>query len=1009
MPGMNEHNSVQQPLVEELVRLGWSYVPGSKLDREHEQVFVESEVASALARLNPDVAEVPARASEIVKLLRTLAFAVDDEGLVETNRDAARWLRGLQAHKYVGADSFGPVRLIDFEDLANNSFVVADEVSYGSPGAKARFDIVLFVNGLPLVVGETKTAFQQKTSWLTAANEVVEHYEAKYAPFFTTNVFGFATEGRELMYGATGAPVEHWMTAGPAKEHPMLADVLEAAQWLLAPATVLKLLSSYTLFETPEDNSGAASLHKLIARYMQYDAVELMVARAHAGQSRRGLIYHTQGSGKTLAMVFAAGQLLQDPKLANPTIVLVADRIELVRNAWDQFRTTHMPRLLAPSTARELHDLLGRQDRRGLVFTTVHKFAGAVANLNARSNIVVLVDEAHRTQEGNLGLTMRAALPNALLFAFTGTPIAELDRNTFATFGDDQDPKRTLHAYTSDQSIADGMTVPIHVDPRLVTFQLDKAAVDEAFAELKTAEDLDDDQAEVLARRGSRVDVIFANPARIDAVCTDIVDHFYSTVDPLGEKAQIVVYDRAACVAYQSRLAELLAARHAAGHELDHAAVVMSVTGGKDEDETWAVHRRTESEEAELLKRFRTHGDSLKFLIVTARLGTGFNAPIEGVMYLDKPMKDHTLFQTITRTNRTWRNPATGQEKRYGLIVDYVGLGSGFARAMAPANGDQDPRSIEVDGLIDQFEAELATTMRWFAGIDHTTIASTTLLEAQQRIAKDADREAFVTSFLLLEGIWEACAPHLRLAPHQSAYRFLAKIYASIAPVGPRADLVWQRLGTKTLDIVFEHMTDVKVTHTDALIVADADTIHRLEEEGLLPGIEGVEHKTAAEVLDTIYARLKKRLQGPNGNHPIYRSLAERLENLRARTLADAQESIDWLRDAFTVARDLRVAEKAEDEAGAEGLDLLPDPNVFALTQIFREYAPPDTPVLIEKVVLDVDAIVKEVTAGNSGWASTQKGDRAVRREVRNTLKTYGLHTVPGLFERAYDYIAEHY
>ena len=156
------------------------------------------------------------------------------------------WLRGLQTHKFVGADSFRPVRLIDFEDLANNRFVVSDEVSFGSPGTKARFDIVLFVNGLPLVVGETKTAFKQKVTWLTAANEVVDHYEAKYAPFFTTNVFSFATEGRELMYGATGAPVEHWMTAGPTKEHPMLADVLAAARWLLAPATVLKFLNVVT-------------------------------------------------------------------------------------------------------------------------------------------------------------------------------------------------------------------------------------------------------------------------------------------------------------------------------------------------------------------------------------------------------------------------------------------------------------------------------------------------------------------------------------------------------------------------------------------------------------------------------------------------------------------------------------------------------------------------------------------------------------------------------------------
>lgn len=1009
MAGMDERNSVQQPLVEELVRLGWSYVPGKDLNRQPEQVFVESDIAAALERLNPDVAEVPARASEVVKLLRNLTFQVDDEGLVESNRDATKWMRGLNSHKFVGADAFRPVRLIDFEDPANNSFVVADEVSFGSPGSKARFDIVLFVNGLPLVVGETKSAFTAKVSWMTAAHEVAAHYQAGFAPFFTTNVFSFATEGRELMYGATGAPVEHWMTSGPAKDHPRLADVLDAAVWLLAPATVLKLLSSYTLFETPEDNSGSASLIKLIARYVQYQAVELMVSRAHAGQSRRGLIYHTQGSGKTLAMVFAAGQLLQDPALNNPTIVLVADRIDLVRNAWDQFRTTHMPRLLAPATAKALQDTLGPADRRGLIFTTVHKFAGAASELNDRNNIVVLVDEAHRTQEGNLGMTMRAALPNAFFFAFTGTPIADLDRNTFATFGDPKDEKKTLHAYTSDQSIADGMTVPIHVDPRLVTFQLDKVAVDESFEAMKAAEGLDDDAAEVLSRRGSRVDVIFANPARMDAVCVDIAEHFYSTVDPVGMKAQVVVFDRAACVSYYERLTALLAARHAAGGPLDEAAVVMHVSDGKGEDPDWVQYRRTEAEEAELLKRFRTYGDPLKFLVVTSRLGTGFNAPIEAVMYLDKPLKDHTLFQAITRTNRTWRNPETGQEKRYGLVVDYVGLGSGFARAMAPANGDQDPRIVEVGALIDQFEGELAATMRWFAGIDHTVIGSTTLLQCQQRLAKPADQDAFVSSFLMLEGIWETCWPNPRLAQHGVAYRFLAKVYASLAPVGPRVDLVWPRLGAKTLDIVFEHMTDVKVSKANAVVVADADTIRRLEDEGLLPGLEEVEDKSAAEILDTIYARLKKRLEGPNGNHPVYRSLAERLERLRERTLADAEQSIEWLREAFTAAKDLTAAEKAEDEAGAGGLDLLPDPNVFALTQIFREYAPPDTPVLIERVVQEVDVIVKEVTAGNAGWASTQKGDMAVRKEVRLVLKGKGLHTVPGLFEKAYAYIAEHY
>lgn len=325
---------------------------------------------------------------------------------------------------------------------------------------------------------------------------------------------------------------------------------------------MLDLLADFTLFEHAGDNAGGG-LRKLLARYTQYEAVQLIVARAKDPARRRGLIHHTQGSGKTLAMVFAAAKLLREPAMRNPTVLLVADRVQLVRQMWDQFRTAGMPRLDVPETAGELRDALGPRDQRGLIFTTVHKFRDAPL-LNERDNIVVMVDEAHRTQEGNLRLTMRAALPNATLIAFTGTPIAELGRNTFATFGDEGDPGRTLHAYGTDQSIADGTTVPIHVSPRKVEFALDKDALDEAFAQMTADEGLDDDEAETLARRASRVSTFFANPERIRRVCADIVEHFYATVDPLGMKAQVVVYDRAACVAYHHEISRLLAQRHAA-------------------------------------------------------------------------------------------------------------------------------------------------------------------------------------------------------------------------------------------------------------------------------------------------------------------------------------------------------------------------------------------------------------------------------------------------------------
>lgn len=1011
MTGMTESNSVQAPIVQELVRLGWVHLPGDQLDRAPEQVLIEQDLAGALVRLNPVIAEDPSRVDEVIRSLRRAILAVADDGLVESNRDMARWLRGYVNHKFVGTTASVPVRLIDFENPANNRLVVSDEVMFGPPGKAARFDIVLWVNGVPLVVGECKAAVDAKVSWVKAAVEVAEHYEPGYPQFFVPGVFSFATEGKELMFAATGTPVQHWAPWGRTVDKPKLADVLASVRSLLAPRTVLDLLADFTLYEVPDSDDTTVSLRKLVARYTQYEAVNLMWERVHDGASKRGLIYHTQGSGKTLAMVFAAGKMLRDPAMKNPTIVLIADRVQLVNQMWDQFRTTAMPRLLIPGTATALQEMLGPKDQRGLVFSTVHKFAGAPV-LNERSNIVVLVDEAHRTQEGNLGLAMREALPNATFFAFSGTPLAELDRNTFDTFGNPDDDARTLHTYDSDQSIADGNTVPIHVAPRKVGFDLDRDGLDAAFEAMVEEEDLDEAAARTLTDRASKAVAFFSNPERVRKVCADIVEHFYSTVDPLGMKAQVVVANRALCVAYEQELTRLLEERYRAGrgNAPDQAVVVMTVTSSKDEDKDWAGYALTDVQEQVLLKRFRTLADPLKFLIVTSKLGTGFNAPIEGVMYLDKPMKKHTLYQTITRTNRTWRNTATGQDKRYGLVVDYVGLGDGFARAMAPANPEQKRRDIDIDGLLDTFEHELMLVMSRFAGIDNVKVTAQTLLDAQQRLPKQADEDLFAAQYLTLEGIWETCAPHARLLAHKGEYTFLSKVYSSIMPSTGRDELIWHRLGAKTLDLVHEHMTGIEVTpNVDTFVIADADTIKKLADQGLLPGVDNPATVSPSEVLDTINARLKKRLDGVNGDHPAFKSLADRLERLREQTIASAEQSIVWLSDLFDVARDLAAAERAEDQDGWNGLDLLPDPNVGALTQIFREYAPNDAPIMVEKVVKKVDAIVKEVVAGNEGWAVTQKGDRAVRRALRNVLADHALDDIPDLFDRAYAYITEHY
>ena len=1009
---LNETTTTQAFVLEHFKARGWQHVPGFKLERAHEDVFLETHLMAALAALNPSVQEDPDRAQQVLIQLRTLALSAVQDGLVETNQRFTAWLRGLHTHDFTGHNRSEPVHLIDFHDLSRNTYIVSDEVTFGAGAHKSRFDIVLWVNGIPVAVGETKDASTPGVSWFHAAKDIHNSYELAHRPFFAPNILSFATEGKELRYAGVRTPLQHWQSWDVSDADPGQYGwdrVGRSVDTLLSWGTLLEMLSGFSAFETIHTATGGQVLTKVLARYPQYEAVKLILGRVRSGDRNRGLIHHTQGSGKTLAMTFAAAQLMREEDLKNPTVVLVADRVQLVDQTYAQFRSTGMPRLSTPSSAAGLRGLL-KNDRRGIIFTTVHKFAGA-GLLSERDNIIVLVDEAHRTQEGGLGHAMRTALPNAKFFGLTGTPISTLDKNTYELFGHPDDPNHTLHSYSSDRSIADGMTVPIHVAARLVDFQLDKDALDEEFDAMLEEEGLADEEREFLTRKVGRVATFFANPERIEKVCTDLVDHFYATVDPLGMKAQMVVADRALCVKYADQIRVLLHARALeSGQDPDEVAVVMSVQPKDVED--FQPYKLTDDQENRLLDRFRAFGDPLKFLVVTSKLGTGFDAPIEAVMYLDKPLKLHTLFQTITRTNRTWNHPQTGQAKTHGLVVDYVGLGDGYARAMVPSDPEAKRRYIELDGLIDTFEAELPPVLDQFNGIDRSKPGYEVLQAANERLPNPAARDRFAVRFGLLEGIWETAWPHDRLGAHRDDYEFLAKVYENIKPPSAELDLLWHRLGAKTLAMVHSHIGPVTVTGSaKEAVVADAGTIQTLLDDPEFAHIKReVEDKSAQQLLDSITKRLQARIDGPAGDHEVWKSLAERLDNLRERSIGQAQVALDWLRDLLVAARDLTLAEKVEDERGRAGLDALPplmDPHVGALTQIFVEYAPEDTPVLIGRIVEQVDAIARQVC--HPGWVSKPASIRDVRIALRKTLKQNGLEHDGDLFDRAYAYIEQHY
>jgi type I restriction enzyme R subunit len=551
-----------------------------------------------------------------------------------------------------------------------------------------------------------------------------------------------------------------------------------------------------------------------------------------------------------------------------------------------------------------------------------------------------------------------------------------------------------------ERSIADGATLPIHVETRLVDFHIDSEALDQAFAELAEAERLDERETGILAKRASRVDQIVKSPKRMAAVCQDIVSHYRAKIEPVGLKAQVVVFDRECCALYYETISALL-------QPGEEATVVM--TTAKDDPPEWSQWDREREAENRIKDRFKDPADPLKFLIVTAKLLTGFDAPVEGVMYLDKALRAHTLFQAVCRTNRRWTNPVTGQEKNYGLVVDYVGMGTELARAVAVADtGQRKALPVEVDDLVVTLGEYVATAMARFEGIDRTSSGFEQLYAAQERLPDQDTRDAFAADFLRAQGLFEFLWPDTAIRPYEADYKWLARIYKSVAPTDAASKLLWQRLGVKTAELIHEHVTDVRIDagHLETVAV-DAEVFEALRQMRLWPPEEPEpkEPPTVEEVLDRLESRLRKKLAGP-GTHPVWQSLAERLEALRQTTIDSAAASVEFLKQLLEVARDLVVAEKAEEEGRLDEIKVV-DPNRGALTQILEEYAPPGTPVIIENVVEQIDGIVRPVRG--TGWQTSQPGDREVRRQLRLVLRNNGLSPQGQIFDRAYAYIREHY
>lgn len=975
---MFSEDTIEKMLINKAEENGWEYVPASELPRETSEVMVETWVKEALLRLNPGITSE--QADEVIYKLRTVIISAQPHDLVTANERFRELVFEKNSYPFGKDGEHIPITLFAEDDTDNkkkfkNRYTITNQWMYpkaSNTGGK-RLDIVMLVNGVPVIIGETKSPVRSSITWADGANDI-QNYEQSIPQMFVSNILSFATEGKTFRYGSIGAPLTKW---GPwfedeNKSEGTLSDVARSFKQMFRPKHIVDFMRYFSIFATDKHHRKI----KVICRYQQFEGANAIVDRVLTGYPRKGLIWHFQGSGKSLLMVFAAQKLRSKKELKNPTVVIVNDRLDLETQITTDFMSADIPNLASAGSKEDLITFF-RQDQRKILISTIFKFGDVTECLSDRENIIVMVDEAHRTQESDLGEKMRLALPNAFFFGLTGTPINKRDRNTFATFGAETDVSGYMSRYSFMDSIKDGATLELEFEPVPVELKIDKDALNTEFEAL--TDQISEEDKSMLVRK-TNTEALFTAPDRIRKVCEHIVHHFQNSIEPTGLKAQLVVYNRDCCVAYKREIDMLL------GND-EMTTIVMHTEGDKAND--YKEWKRSKDEQAKILDRFRDPLDPLKIVIVTSKLLTGFDAPILQCMYLDKPMKDHTLLQAICRTNRVYDN-----RKKCGLIVDYVGVFDNIAKALK--FDDESVRKVvsNINDLKNKIPELIKKCCDYFPNVDRQISGYDGLLAAQQCLSTNDKKDEFAADFGVLTRIWEMVSPDLCLIPHKNDYVWLCQVYESIKPVSGVGSLVWKLLGPKTIEIVHRHVQTVDIG-------SSGDNLESLvlNVEVLSAAItEADAKKKIVEIEKLLIPRLRK-----NSGNPKFKKLAEKLEELREKMAQNLKTSLEFLKDLLTLAREVLHAEQ----------DIEPEDKRqkarAALTELFENIKNTETPIIVENIVNDIDNQIVSIVRNFNDAFKTVTGKREVQKQLRSILWLKYKIKDQEVFDKAYGYIEMYY
>jgi type I restriction enzyme R subunit len=1008
-------NTIELSLIEQLVNQKYTYFYGPDIapysdtaQRENfASVILENHFKDCLKRLNPTLPE-SARVEAFQKVIN-----LGTEDIMENNERFHNHLtNGVTVEYTKGENTIGiPVTLLDTENIENNSFWVVNQLVVKENNNEKRFDVVIYINGLPLVFIELKNATDEKATVLKAFQQI-QTYKSTVPNIFYYNALCVISDGIDAKASSVSAPISRYLPwKAPKQDKAEIKTELQIlTEYMLDRKTLVELIRYCTVFESEEKKDQKTGLIfqtkvKKVAAYHQYYAVQKAVAQTIRathntdGDRKAGVVWHTQGSGKSLTMVFYSGQIITHPLMENPTIVMLTDRNDLDDQLFGTFGNCVGLLRQKPIQAenREHIKELLKVSGGGVIFTTIQKFSPETGNvydtLSERTNIVVVADEAHRSQYGFAGKEfetkdgmetrygnakyLRDALPNASYIGFTGTPIEKEDKSTPAVFGD------YIDVYDIKQAVDDGATVPISYESRLIKIKLDDATTATIDAEINAISDTTEEQLEKAKQKVATIDAVVGHPERLKDIAKDIVTHFEKRQEVFEGKAMIVCMTRTICAKLYQEIIALKPKWH--NSDMDKGKIKVIMTSSSDDITLLQPHHTSKKQRKDLATRMKDPNDELKLVIVRDMWLTGFDAPSLNTMYIDKKMQGANLMQAIARVNRVYK------DKPGGLIVDYIGIGQDLRNAMAIylQSGGEGTPIFDIKEAIAGMKEKFEVIEQMYNGYNfnvyfgsETAQKLQVLLGAQNFIlSSDTLKDRFIKEVTLLSRLFAMSIPSADADRIKDGVAFFQAVKSRINKFNSNGVKSDYEVETAIKQIVDEALSSDGVIDIFEAAGIKAPSVGILSDEFLLE-VKNMQQKNLAfELLkkllsDEVKVRKSKNLvQG--------KKFSEMLESVVKRYHNNQIDSAQVLQELSEIAKEMQLEDKKSKDLGLT-------PEEYAFYSVLKDNN--STSFLDDDKMKDLIHTIVDVIRKNAtvDWSKRDDVRAQLRLTVKKILMRYG-------------------